>query len=75
MTRILRSTLIALALQPSLGAAAVALDGVDVSRADVSRGTKAGQPNAVYWQGQYIGTDPDPYVRLQMLRDAMSGGG
>lgn len=27
-------------------------------------------PNAVYENGRYIGTDPDPNVRLQLRKDA-----
>jgi hypothetical protein len=26
-------------------------------------------PNAVFCEGKYIGSDPDPAVRLQMLKD------
>jgi hypothetical protein len=35
--------------------------------------TKPGAPNAVYWRGRYLGTDPDPHVRLRILREAMGG--
>jgi hypothetical protein len=35
--------------------------------------TKAGSPNAVYWRGRYLGTDPDANVRLRILREAIGG--
>lgn len=31
--------------------------------------------NDVYCNGQYVGSDPDPNVRLQMLREFSPGGG
>jgi hypothetical protein len=43
--------------------------GGDVSVA----GTKAGQSNAVYWRGRLLGVDPDPQVRLRILREAIGG--
>jgi hypothetical protein len=35
--------------------------------------TRPGAPNAVYWRGRYLGTDPDAHVRLRLLREAMGG--
>lgn len=32
-------------------------------------------PYDVYWRGDFIGRDPDPNVRLEMIRNAISGGG
>lgn len=40
-----------------------------------AQATLQGDPNAVYWRGRYVGTDPDPQVRRELLRDAISGGG
>lgn len=37
--------------------------------------TKPGEPNTVYWRGRNVGTDPDPVIRTQLLRNAISGGG
>lgn len=34
---------------------------------------KSADQNAVYWRGRYLGTDPDPNVRLRILREAIGG--
>lgn len=41
--------------------------------ADVIGETKADTPNAVYWRGRLLGADPDPQVRLRILREAIGG--
>lgn len=35
-------------------------------------GARVISPTSVYRSGQYLGSDPDPNVRLQILRDADS---
>ena len=45
---------------------AKSLPPADVNRRD---------PNAVYFAGTYVGSDPDPRVRAQMLREAPHGTG
>jgi hypothetical protein len=45
------------------------------ARGDRTGKTHASDPSAVYWRGRYVGSDPDPQVRLEMLRDAIGGGG
>jgi len=41
--------------------------------ADVIGETNATNPNAVYWRGRLLGADPDPQVRLRILREAIGG--
>ena len=40
-----------------------------------AQATQQGDPNAVYWRGRYVGSDPDINVRSNLLRDAIGGGG
>ena len=42
--------------------------------AQVRRAVTPPPPPAVYVGGQYIGTDPDPRVRLELLRTGGRGG-
>jgi len=48
-------------------------DGVNEQMAYQAYASEVGQiydsPNAVYAFGQYQGADPDPFIRLQLLRD------
>ena len=44
------------------------LAGPAVAQQDKSA-TQNKDPNAVYCEGKYLGADPDPAVRLQILRD------
>lgn len=44
---------------------------------DFVTSTRAPQPNgcapAVFTNGHYVGQDPDPYIRSQLLRDPATG--
>lgn len=41
------------------------------ARADVNRHTTLSRSQTVYgYDGRYLGADPDPFIRLQLLRDS-----
>lgn len=46
------------------------------ARAEATRQAPTARTQAVYdYDGRYLGSDPDPFIRLHLLRDSYSRGG
>jgi hypothetical protein len=60
---------VALIVTPALAAKARKTKVSD-TQAQASRSQSAHDVKAVYgWDGRYLGTDPDPNIRFQLMRD------
>jgi hypothetical protein len=69
------SSVIAKEMQYHVTSAAVHSDALRGSvRADATRHAAPSFSQAVYgYDGRYLGTDPDPFIRLQLLREGSTG--